>query len=36
MGLRSEWRFNRPRVIKAAAITTVALATAYLLLRRKR
>jgi hypothetical protein len=36
MGLRSEWRFNRPRVIKAVAITTVALATAYLLLRRKR
>ncbi len=35
MGLRSEWRHNRQRVIKVAALTGVALAI-YLLTRRRR
>lgn len=36
MGWRSEWKYNRPRVIKAAAITAVGLTAAYLLLRKSR
>jgi hypothetical protein len=36
MGLRSEWRYNRKRVVKAAAVTAVALSVAYLLTRRRR
>jgi len=36
MGLASEWRHNRQGVIKAAAITAVALGAAYLLARRRR
>lgn len=35
MGLRSEWRYNRNGVVKAAAITAAALGVAYLLLRRR-
>ncbi len=35
MGLRSEWRHNRQRVVKVAAVTGVALAI-YLLARRRR
>jgi len=35
MGLRSEWRYNRKRVIRAAAVTAAALAVAYLLKRRR-
>jgi hypothetical protein len=36
MGLRSEWQFNKPRVVKATAITAAALTVAYLLLRKRR
>jgi hypothetical protein len=36
MGLRSEWRYNRKEVVKAAAVTAAALGVAYLLLRRRR
>lgn len=35
MGLRSEWRYNRKRVIKAAAVTAAAVAVGYLLTRRR-
>lgn len=34
MGLASEWRYNRPRVVKAAAVSAVLLGAAWLLLRR--
>jgi hypothetical protein len=36
MGLVSEWRHNRKGVVKAAAVTAVALAAVYLLRRRSR
>lgn len=36
MGLRSEWRYNRQRVVKVAAAATVAVALIYLLRRRRR
>lgn len=36
MGLATEWRYNRKGVIKAAAITAVALGAAYLLTRGRR
>jgi hypothetical protein len=36
MGLRSEWRFNRKRVVKAAVVSGVMLTAAWLLLRRGR
>jgi hypothetical protein len=35
MGLRSEWRYNRKGVVKAAAVTAAALGVAYLLTRRR-
>lgn len=35
MGLKSEWRYNRPRVIRTAAVTATLLAAAYLLLRKR-
>lgn len=35
MGLRSEWRYNRKRVVKVAAVTAVAVGVAYLLTRRR-
>jgi hypothetical protein len=36
MGLRSEWRYNRKRVLTAAAVTTAALAVIYLTRSRRR
>jgi hypothetical protein len=36
MGLVSEWRHNRKGVVRAAAVTAVALGAAYLLTRRRR
>src|SRR3954469_17434518 len=36
MGLTSEWRHNRKGVVKAAAVTALALGAAYLLARRRR
>ena len=36
MGLASEWRYNRPRVVKVAAVSAVLVGVAYLLLRRGR
>ncbi|HUR21303.1 MAG TPA: hypothetical protein VMZ90_10875 [Vicinamibacterales bacterium] len=35
MGLRSEWRHNRKRVVKVAAVTAAAVGVAYLLTRRR-
>jgi hypothetical protein len=35
MGLRSEWRYNRKRVIRAAAVTAVVVGVYYLLKRRR-
>jgi len=36
MGLASEWRHNRKGVVRAAAVTALALGAAYLLARRRR
>jgi hypothetical protein len=36
MGLNSEWRYNREKVVKAAAVTAVMLTAAWLLLRDRR
>jgi hypothetical protein len=36
MGLNSEWRYNRKKVVKAAAVTGVMLTAAWLLLRDRR
>jgi hypothetical protein len=36
MGLRSEWRYNRARVIKGAAVTVLALGAAWLVTRSRR
>jgi hypothetical protein len=36
MGLRSEWRYNRKRVVTVAAVTTAALAVAWLVARSRR
>jgi hypothetical protein len=36
MGLKSEWRYNRPRVIKAVAVTSLALAATWWLLRNRK
>jgi hypothetical protein len=35
-GIKSEWRYNRPRVIKAAAVTSIVLAASCLLLRNRK
>jgi hypothetical protein len=35
MGLRSEWRYNRKRVIKTAAVAAAVVGVAYLLTRRR-
>ena len=36
MGWRTEWRYNRKRVITGAAVTAVSLAAIYLLMRSRR
>jgi hypothetical protein len=36
MGLASEWRHNRAGVLRAGAVTALALGVAYLLARRRR